>query len=79
MKKKKTKQKKQKKKLDNKFNKFFKAVCRLNNLIRGDVYGDLFVEYVYFHLTFYSSFRYKYQSSQITHKLQKLRINFFFF
>ena len=48
-------------KLDDESNKFHKAACRLNIMIKGNVYGDLFAVDVYYHKRCYSSFTYTYQ------------------
>ena len=48
-------------KLDDESNKFHKAACRLNVMIKGSVYGDPFTVDVYYHKRCYSSFTYTYQ------------------
>ena len=48
-------------KLDDESNKFPKAACRLNVMIKGNVFGDLSAADVYYHKRCYSSFTYTYR------------------
>ena len=48
-------------KLDDESSKFHKTACRINVVINGNVYGDLFAVDVYYDRRCYSSFTYTYQ------------------